>query len=93
MWTDSDTAIAMSAAPSSSMTSVQPRYENPAPPTDGRERRRGQAERAHRREQRAVVALGLVALDRARGELPLGELAGGRLEQSFLVRQRRAHAG
>ena len=33
MWTDSDTAIAMSAAPSSSMTSVQPRYENPAPPT------------------------------------------------------------
>ena len=33
MWTESETAIAMSAAPSSSMTSVQPRYENPAPPT------------------------------------------------------------
>ena len=58
-----------------------------------REWRRGQAQRAHRREQRAVVALGLVALDRARGDLPLGELASGRLEQSFLVRQRRAHAG
>ena len=34
MWTDSDTAIAMSAAPISSMTSVQARYEKPAPPTD-----------------------------------------------------------
>jgi len=34
MWTDSDTAIAMSAAPISSMTSVQARYENPAPPID-----------------------------------------------------------
>ena len=34
MWTESETAIAMSAAPSSSMTSDQPRYENPAPPTD-----------------------------------------------------------
>ena len=34
MCTDSDTAIDMSAAPSSSMTSVQPTYENPAPPTE-----------------------------------------------------------
>ena len=34
MWTDRETAVAMSAAPSSSMTSVQPRYEKPAPPID-----------------------------------------------------------
>ena len=34
MWTERETAIAMSAAPSSSMTNDQPRYENPAPPTD-----------------------------------------------------------
>ena len=33
MWTESETAVAMSAAPSSSMTSDQPRYEKPAPPT------------------------------------------------------------
>ena len=33
-WTESDTAIDMSTAPSSSITSVQPRYENPEPPTD-----------------------------------------------------------
>jgi len=34
MWTESETAIAMSTAPSSSITSVQPTYENPAPPTE-----------------------------------------------------------
>ena len=93
MCTDSDTAIAMSAAPSSSMTSVQPRYENPAPPTAAGNGAAVSPNRAHRSEQGAVVALGLVAFDRARGHLPLGELASGRLEQSFLVRQRRAHAG
>jgi hypothetical protein len=33
MWTDSVTAEAMSAAPISSITSDQPRYEKPAPPS------------------------------------------------------------
>ena len=61
----------------------------PGPADRLRERRRGQAERAHLGEQRAVVALRLVALDRARGDLALGELAGGRLEQPLLVGQRR----
>ena len=93
MWTDSETAIAMSAAPSSSMTSVQPRYEKPAPPTASGNGAAGQAEGAHRREQRPVVALRLVALDGARGDLALGERARRRLEQTFLVGQRPTHGG
>ena len=93
MWTDSDTAIAMSAAPSSSITSVQPRYENPAPPTDSGSGAAGQPELAHLREERAVVALRLVALDRGRRQLAGRELAGGRLEEPLLLGQAAAHAG
>ena len=92
MWTESDTAIAMSAAPSSSMTSVQPRYEKPAPPTDSGNRRGGQPELAHPREERAVVALRLVALDRRRGDLALRELPRRRLEEALLLGQRAAQS-
>ena len=71
MWTDSDTAMAMSAAPSSSMTSVQAEVREAGPTDRCRERSRGQPERAHRGEQRPVVALGLVALDRPGRDLAL----------------------
>ena len=93
MWTDSDTAIAMSAAPSSSMTSVQAEVREAGPADRARERRRRQPERAHLGEQRPVVALRLVALDRPGCDLALREVARGRLEQPLLVAERRRRGG
>ena len=88
MWTDSDTAIAMSAAPISSMTSVQAAIREAGTADVRRERRRGQPERAHGCEQRSVVALGLVALDGPGRDLTHGEVASRRLEQALLVAER-----
>ena len=59
--------------------------ENPAPPTDSGNGAAGQPELAHPAEDRPVEALGLVALDRARGDLTLGEFARRLLEESFLL--------
>ena len=55
-----------------------------------RERRPGQPELAHPAEDRAVEALGLVALDRPRRDHVAGELARGRLEQALLLGQGQA---
>ena len=49
------------------------------------ERRGGQPELAHLGEERPVEALGLVALDRARGDLTLGEFARRLLEEPLLL--------
>ena len=81
----------MSAAPSSSITSVQPRYENPAPPTASGSGAAVSPSVAHLREQRTVESLGLVALDGARRELARGEVARGRLEEPFLLGQAAGH--
>ena len=91
MWTDRETAVAMSAAPSSSMTSVQPRYEKPAPPTDsgnGAAVRpsspiRVNSDRSYRSASSRSMAVGR--------HLARGELAGGGLEQPFLLGQPPAH--
>jgi hypothetical protein len=55
--------------------------------------RAGQAQGAHGREQRAVVALVRIARDGPRRDLALGELAGRGLEQPFLFRQGAVHDG
>ena len=81
----------MSAAPSSSMTSVQPRYENPAPPTDSGNGAAVRPSSPIRANSDAVVALGLVALDGARAPPRAGELAGGRLEEPLLLGQAAGH--
>ena len=54
-----------------------------------REWRGGQPKLAHLGKERAVVALGLVPLDRTRCDLALRELTGRLLEQSLLVTERR----
>ncbi len=53
--------------------------------------RRGQPELAHLGEERAVVALGLVALDRRRRQLARGEVARRGLQQQLLLGQPAAH--
>ena len=55
------------------------------------DRRGGEAQLAHPGEDRPVEPLGLVALDRRRGDLTLRELAGGPLEQALLGGERAAH--
>ena len=74
------------------MTSVQPRYEKPAPPTDVGNGAAVRPSAPIAREQRAVVAFRLVPLDGARRDLPLGEFAGRGLEQPLLVGQGPTHA-
>ena len=73
------------------MTSDQPRYENPAPPTDSGSGAAVRPSSPILREQRAVVALRLVALDRGRGQLAGRELARGRLEEPLLLGQPAGH--
>ena len=91
MWTDSDTALAMSAAPSSSITSVQPRYENPAPPTASGNGAAvspsspifANSERSNRSASSRSIG--------ARRELARGEVARGRLEEPLLLGQAAGH--
>ncbi len=93
MWTDRDTAIAMSAAPSSSMTSVHARYEKPAPPMDVGKGAAVSPSAPIPAKSRPVVAFCFVALDRAGCDLALRELARCRLEQPLLLAEDGADSG
>ena len=71
------------------MTSVQARYEKPAPPISDGNGTDVRPELAHAIKERAVVTLFLVALGGARRDLFSGEVADGLLKQPFFVSQLR----